>query len=98
MPRGGPIAVAIEQSADNPAVQDAGEGFVFFLRLPFGHDFIAANETANMKPFWIRGAATKAGVGRCVEFLERLGFAVGHDYCAPLPATDPGYGRNSGPV
>ena len=62
------------------------------------HDFIAANETANMEPVRIRRAAPKAGVGRRVKFLERLGFAVGHGYFAPLPAIDPGYGRNSGPV
>src|SRR5438477_9597331 len=98
MPGRSPIAVAIKQRADDSAVQDSGEGFIFFFRLPLGDNFVATNKAANMKPVRIRRAAAETGVGRRVKFLERLRFAVGHDHFAPLPASDPGYGRNSGPV
>jgi len=98
MPGRGPVAVAIKQRTDDSAVQNAGKRFVFLLRGPFSYHFIAANEAANMKSLRVRRAATETGVSRRVKFLERLRFAVGHDHFAPLPATEPGYGRNSGPV
>src|SRR4051812_21297822 len=98
MPGGRPVAVAIEERADDPAVQNPRERLIFFLWHPLGHDFIAADETANVEAVGIRRAAAEAGVGRRAKFLERLGFAVGHDYFVPLPAIEPGYGRSSGPV
>src|ERR1041384_7775875 len=98
MPRGRPVAVAIEKRTDDPAVQNSGERLVFFFRHPLGHDFIATDEAANVEAVRIRWPTTEAGVLRCVKFLERLGFAVGHGHRAPLPATEPGYGRSSGPV
>src|SRR2546423_14546045 len=98
MPGGRPVAVAIQERADDAAVQNSRERLVFFLRRPLGHHFIAADEAANVETVRIRRAATEAGIGRRVKFLERLGFAVRHDYFAPLPAIEPGYGRSSGPV
>ena len=98
MPGCRPIAVAIEERADNATIQDSRERFVALLRFPFGHDFIAADEAANVEAVRIRRAAAETGVGRRVKFLKRLGFAVRHDYFAPLPAIEPGYGRSCGPV
>ena len=86
----GPVTMAVEQSADNPTIQNAGERFVFLLRFPFRHDFVAADKAANMKTVRIRGAAAETGVGRRVKFLQRLGLAVTHDHFAPFAATDPG--------
>ncbi len=68
----GPITVAIEQCADNPAAQDTRESFVFFLGNKFGNNFIALGKTANAQTVGIRRAASKAGVARRVFFLKRL--------------------------
>jgi hypothetical protein len=72
MPGRHPIAVTIEQCPDNSPVQDAWERFVFPLRLPFGHEFIAASEAANVQAFGIGRATTPAGILRRVFLLERL--------------------------
>jgi hypothetical protein len=67
-----PIAVTIEQRANYSTAQNAGKRFVFFLRLPIGHDFIAFDEAANVQSGGIRRAATEASVVRRVMFLKRL--------------------------
>lgn len=72
----GPIAVTVEQRADDSAVQNAGKRFVFFLGLPISHDFVASDEAANVQSFGICRAAAEASVVRRVMFLERL---LGHD-------------------
>ena len=50
-----PVAMTIEQRADDPAVQDSIESFVFFLRFPFSDNLAACSrfigvlqETANV--------------------------------------------------
>ena len=43
-----PIAMAIEQRADDAAIQDSLERFVFFLWLPFRDDFAVFLETPDM--------------------------------------------------
>lgn len=57
---GCPIAMAIKQRPDDPAVQHSVERFVFFLRLPLGDDFGACSrfigvphETTNVQPIGI---------------------------------------------
>ena len=62
MPRGRPIAMAIQQRADNSSIQDAGKRFVFLLRLPFRHQFIALREAANAQSVRIGRPATPAGI------------------------------------
>src|ERR1700731_94992 len=71
MIRGRPIAVTIEQRSDDAAVQNSGKRFVFFLRLPFGHDVVASGKTADMQAIRIGWTATETGVSRRVLFLER---------------------------
>ena len=69
---GRPIAMAIEQRSDDPAVQNAGERFIFQFRFPFRDDFIPVEKTTNVQAIRIRRATTKARVGWRVFFLERL--------------------------
>ena len=64
--------MAIEQRANNPAVQNSVKSFVFFLRFPFGDHFAIFRKTANMQAVWIRWTATEANVSRRIFFLERL--------------------------
>ncbi len=81
MPGGSPIAMAIEQRADDPAVQNAGKRLIFFLRFPLGDHFIAARETADVQTFRIRRTATKAMILRRKLFLKRLRFRW-HFFCS----------------
>ena len=69
-----PVAMTIEQRADDPAVQNSLERFVFFLRFPLSDDFAVLQETANMQAVWICLAAAEANIFRCVLFLERFFF------------------------
>ena len=54
--------MAIEQRADDPAVQDAIERFVFLLRLPLSDNFPVLRETTNMQAVLICLAAAEANV------------------------------------
>ena len=67
-----PIAMAIEQRADDAAIQNALKSFVFFLWFPLRNDFVVLRETANVQPIRIRRSATPAGVVWRIFFLERL--------------------------
>jgi len=66
----GPVAVAIEQCADDSAVQDAGKSFVLRLRLPFRHDRVALRKTANAQALRVGRPAAPAPIVRRVFFLE----------------------------
>lgn len=68
--RSRPIAVAIEQRADNSAIQNARKRLIFLLRRPISDDFIAFGEAPDMETFGIRGSAAKTGVVRRVSFLQ----------------------------
>jgi len=41
VPGRSPVAVAIEQRADDTAIQDAGKRFIFRIRFPFRYDHVA---------------------------------------------------------
>lgn len=78
-----PVAMAIEQRADDPAVQNSLERFVFFLRFPLGDDFAVFGETMNVQAIWICRTAAEANVSRRIFFLKRLRV---HPKCIlPLP-------------
>jgi hypothetical protein len=62
--------MAIEQRADDAAVQHAGKGLIARLRFPLRDDFIAADKTADVESIRIRRTATEAGILRRVLFLE----------------------------
>jgi len=66
----GPVAVTIEQRADDPTAQHPGKCFLISLRLKGRDDIIAAREAANVQTLFIRRAATKARHARRVSFLE----------------------------
>ena len=70
MIRRGPVAMAIEQRADDAAIQDSTKRFVFFLRFPFGDQFAVVGETSNMQPIRICRAATEADIVGRVFFLK----------------------------
>ena len=69
-----PVAVAIEQRADDAAIQDAGKRLVFRLRFPFRHDLVAScvpsSETADAQAFRVGWSAAETGVVRRVFFLK----------------------------
>ena len=65
-----PVAVAIEQCADDAAIQDSIKGFVFFLWSPLSDDFAVLQETSNMQSVRVRRAATPADIVRSIFFLK----------------------------
>src|SRR5262249_40188611 len=67
-----PITMAIEQRANDAAVQDSVKSLVFFLRFPLGDYFAVFRKTANMQAVWICRAAAEANVSRRIFFLKRL--------------------------
>ena len=69
MIRGGPIAMTVEQCADNPTIQNSGKSFVFLLRPPVCNDFTVLRKTANTQSFGIRWPATPARIVLGVLFL-----------------------------
>ena len=64
--------MAIEQCANDPAVQDCVKSLVFFFRFPLSDHFAVFRKTANMQAVWICRAAAEANVSRRIFFLERL--------------------------
>ena len=81
-----PVAVAIEQRANDSAVQNSMERFVFLLRFPLSDDFAVLRETTNMQASRICRTAAEANVFRCVLFLERLFyFHLGGRFCETPP-------------
>jgi hypothetical protein len=78
MPGRCPVAVTIEQCADDSAIKDSGKSFIARLRPPFRDDFVAARKAPNPQSIRIRRAATPAGIGRGVSFLQGLRFSIRH--------------------
>ena len=67
-----PVAVTIEQRADDAAIQNSRKCFVLFLRLPFCNDFIVFWKTVNTQSFGIRRPATPARIVWSILFLQRF--------------------------
>lgn len=72
VPRRGPVAMAVEQRADDAAVQHAFISFVFRTRLPLGNNLFAVCKAANMQALGISGTTTKAREIRREDFLNTL--------------------------
>ncbi len=70
--RARPVAMTIQQRADDAAAQHSRKRFLISLWLERRNDFIAAREAANVQALFVRRAATKAGVVRRVGFLNAL--------------------------
>ena len=88
VPRRGPVAMAVEQRADDAAVQHAFVSLVFRTRLPLGNDLFAVCEAANMQALGISGTAPKAREIRRESFLNTLIhhalFALARNDCRSL--------------
>jgi hypothetical protein len=70
MPRRCPIAVTVEQSSDDAAVEHSLESLVLFAWLPLSDNLITLREAADVQALWICWPTTKAGVPGSVCFLE----------------------------
>src|SRR5436853_4543527 len=67
-----PVAMAIEQCADNSAAQHPRECFLISFRIESRDDFIALRKAANVQTLFIRRPAAETGHLRRVDFLETL--------------------------
>ena len=72
MPRCRPVAVTIEQRADDSATQHPLKRFVLLARLPFSNNFIAIRKAADVQALRIRRPTSKTGEVRRVRFLNAL--------------------------
>src|SRR5690606_8392806 len=72
VPGRGPVAVAVEQRADDPAVQHPGECLVVRLRRPLAHQFLALDEAAQAETLLVGRTAAEAHVVLRVAFLQAL--------------------------
>lgn len=72
MPGRGPVAMAVEQSADDAAAQHPGKRLLVRFRLEVGYHFITVGKAANVQALFVRGTATEARIVRCVSFLKAL--------------------------
>ena len=77
VPGSGPVAMTIEQRADNAAAQHARKCLVLFARLPLSDNFIAVRKAADVQSLWIRGATSETGKIWCKGFLD----AFVHLFC-----------------
>ena len=68
--RGGPVAVTIEERANNSAAQHSGKCFLISFRIERGGYFLAVREAANVQALFIRRAATEARHVWRIRFLE----------------------------
>src|SRR3984893_7812400 len=64
--------MAIEQRADDAAVQNSRERLIFLFRPPFRDDFAVLWKTADVQTFRICGPAAEARILGRVLFLQRL--------------------------
>ncbi len=62
--------MAIEEGADDAAVENAGKCFVVGLCFPFRDHSIFLRETSYLQSFCIRRTAAEARVMRSIFFLE----------------------------
>ena len=66
----GPVAVAIEQRADDAAAQDSRESFLPGFRLEGGNDIVTFREAANVQTLFVRRSTPKASIVGRVSFLD----------------------------
>ena len=68
---GGPVAMAIEQRADDSAIQNARKRFVFRFRFPFRDNSITARETADVQTIGVGRSAAPTSISWSILFLQR---------------------------
>src|SRR5262245_47032605 len=67
---GGPVAMAIQQRADDAATQHPWERFLVGLRFERRDDFVTFRKAANVQSLFISRATAKASHVGCVGFLK----------------------------
>src|SRR5260221_5232256 len=65
-----PVAMTIQQRADNAATQHPGKRFLISFRLEGCDNFITARKAANVQALFIRRTTAKARIVRSVPFLD----------------------------
>lgn len=70
VPRGGPVTVAIQEGANDSAIQDTRECLMMRGWGPRGYDLITAHKASDMKPLRVCWATTEADALRGKAFLE----------------------------
>src|SRR5205085_7433527 len=68
-----PVAVAVEQRADDAAVEDVVECRVMRLRRPVADELVPLAKAADAQSFVVGRTAAEAAVLRRVRFLDALG-------------------------
>src|SRR5207302_11032401 len=66
----GPIAMTIEQRADDPPAQHSRKRFLISFRVKSCDNFTAVGKAANVQAFFVCRAAAKAGIVWRVGFLN----------------------------
>lgn len=62
--------MAIEQSADNTAVQNTRKCLMVLFGIPFSDNFITVDKAANAQPFFIRRSTAEADAAGRIALLE----------------------------
>ena len=65
-----PVAVTVEERADDPAAQHSLKRFVFLTRLPLRDNLVALGETANVQALRVRRSTAETRELRSVSFLN----------------------------
>ena len=90
--RGGPVAMTIQQRADDAAAQHSGKCFLISRRLKGRHDFITLGKAANVQALFIRWSTSKARHAGRVGFLETFVVCIHWFSDEPTGAHPPGPG------
>lgn len=72
MPGGSPVAMTIEQSAADSAIQNAFERLMMLLRLPTSHQLSFGKEAFDPKALLVRRPASEAAVKGRIRVLQTL--------------------------
>ena len=72
MPRCRPVAVTIEERADDSTTQHSLERFILLARLPLSDNFFAVGKTADVQALRVRWSTAEAREIRGVSFLDTL--------------------------
>ena len=70
VPRCRPVAMTVEERADDPAAQHSFKRFVLLAWLPLRHNLFAVGKTANVQALRVRWSTAEAREIRRVSFLD----------------------------
>src|SRR6185369_3695383 len=72
VPCGGPVAMTIEQRADNPTAQHPFKRFILFTRLPLRDNLFTIRKTPNVQSLRVRWSTAETREIRSISFLDTL--------------------------